>query len=332
MYRKTLLLTLLSFIGIISAAASDSISYLPQVHGVVRTRWEIETQSGESRFQVRHARVALQGNAAPFLSYYVHADFCDKGTIKFLDGYATLKPLKGLALQAGQFRMPFGVETFRSPMNYYFSNKSFMQKDMCNMRRVGALAQYIVPIKKYPLTLEAGAFNNASTADHAKWSKYYAFSGKATWQLGQFKLSGGAMGVRPENTRLYMYDAALTWGNRNFYAAAEYMNQHYAGNVYKDAHSYVAFLDYHREVNKKLFNQWSVQARFDGITDFWNGISADALQPARNRITVGGTLTWKYKFVMADFKVNYEKYFYHKNVTAPEGLGDKVVVELVARF
>lgn len=326
---------LLSVLLLSSAAclqATDSISYVPQVHGVVRTRWEIETESGKSHFQVRHARVSLEGNAAPFLSYYVHADFCDKGSIKFLDGYLKANLTKGLYVQAGQFRMPFGVETFRAPTNYYFANRAFMQKEMCNYRRVGAKVQYNVPFVVTPLTLEAGAFNNASITDHTKWSTHYAFSGKATLKLGQFQITGGAMGIRPENTRLYLYDAAVTWQNANFYAAAEFMNEHYGHSRYSDSQSYVAFVDYHRPVNKKFFNQWSVQGRFDGITKHWDGLDSSTLLPSRQRITLGGTVTWKYKALFVDARLNYEKYFYQKNVKTPEGLGDKVVVELVARF
>lgn len=326
---KKLLLLAILLISAVTASA-DSISYIPHIHGVLRTRWEMETESGKSHFQVRHARLNVEGNIAPFIDYYLHADFCDKGSFKFLDAYARVKPFKGFAFQVGQFRAPFGVETFRSPTNYYFANRAFMQKEMCNYRRVGAKVQYLVPTKA-PLLLEAGAFNNASISDHTKWSTSYCFAGKATLTLGQFKLTGGAMGVKPGTERLYMYDAALQWQNKHFYVAAEYMNQHYGHNVYKDAHSYVAMIDYHHGMNKKFFNQWSVQGRFDGITKHWDGTSADLL-PARNRITLGGTLTYKWKALFADIRLNYEKYFYQDGVTAPEGLGDKVVAELVVRF
>lgn len=313
------------------ASLADSISYVPEFHGVVRTRWEIETESGKSHFQVRHARISADGHIAPFLGYFIHADFCDKGAFKILDAYTNILPAKGLKLQAGQFRMPFGVETFRAPLNYYFADRAFMQKDMCNYRRVGFSASYNLPVR-IPILLEAGAFNNASIADHTKWSKSYAFSGKASLTLGEFKVSGGAMGVKPDAKRLYMYDAAVEWQHRNLYAAAEYMNQHYAGGIYDDSHSWSAMLDYHHPMRSRIFNQWSVQGRFDGITRYWDGFSGSGLQPGRNRITVGGTLTYKWKILFADLRLNYEKYFYKSGVTAPEGLGDKVVAEFVVRF
>ena len=53
---------------------------------------------------------------------------------------------------------------------------------------------------------------------------------------------------------------------------------------------------------------------------------------ARNRITVGGTVTYTYKAVHADIRLNYEKYFYHSGAEIADGLNDKIVAELVIRF
>lgn len=291
----------------------------------------METKSGESRFQVRYARFTIDGKIAPSIDYFLQTDLCDQGKIKILDAYGRFRIIKGLQFQAGQFRMPFGVESFRAPQNYIFANRSFMGKLMCNFRKVGAKAVYTLPIE-HPLVLEAGAFNTGTIGDHNEWNKSYAYSGKATWTLGQFKLSGGALSVKPEDTRIYMYDGAISWENSHVLAAAEYMNEHYTHDVHKDAHSYCVYVDYHKPIEAGVFNQWSVQGRFDGQTDQWSGTTADTDNMARNRITVGSTLTYKYKAVFADIRLNYEKYFYHSGVEAPQGAGDKIVAELVVRF
>lgn len=315
------------------AAAQESVDYKPNFHGAIRSRWEIETQTGESRFQVRYARLTIDGKIAPTIDYFAQTDLCDQGKMKILDAWGRLQIVNGLAFQAGQFRMPFGVESFRAPSNYLFANRSFMGKIMCNYRKVGAKLTYDVPCAR-PLLIEAGVFNKGTISSHEEWDKSngYSYAGKATLTLGQFKLTGGAMTLKPDVTRMYLYDVAASWENSNFLVAAEYMNEHYSDDVHDGSHSYCTYIDYHRPVNAGAFNQWSAQGRFDGITAYWSGISDTPTLDARNRITVGSTLTYKYKAVFADIRLNYEKYFYHRNVEIAQGAGDKIVAELVVRF
>ena len=330
---KRLFLSVVMIISLSSVMAEEeTFTYVPNIHGVIRPRWEMETETGKSRFQIRYSRVSLDGKIAPALDYFLQADLCDQGKMKFLDGYARIRIIKGLQVQAGQFRMPFGVETFRSPQNYYFANRSFMQKQMCNFRKVGIKASYTLPLKT-PLLLEAGTFNAAGGIDdHTKWSKKYAWSAKAILTLDRFRLSTGMLSVRPENIRMNFYDAALQWENSHLLVAAEYMNEHYNKSIVKDAHSYCAVVNYRHPAKLGIFSEWSVQGRFDGITSHWSGKEESKLSPARNRATIGGTLTYRYKILFADFRLNYEKYFYHSGVETPEGLGDKIVAEIAFRF
>jgi hypothetical protein len=56
-------------------------------------------------------------------------------------------------------------------------------------------------------------------------------------------------------------------------------------------------------------------------------------QKARNRVTVGSTISnVQSPLLHADLRLNFEKYFYHEGVVAPEGSGDKVSLELIVRF
>lgn len=330
MNLKNLLLFLSFFTSLLTAYADENFTYRPNVHGAIRPRWEMETETGKSRFQVRYARLTLDGRIHPDIDYFIQTDLCDQGVMKILDVYGRFRIIKGLTVQAGQFRMPFGVETFRAPQNYIFANRSFMAKQMCNYRKVGLKGAYKLPVR-IPLSVEAGVFNAGGIGNHDVWSKKYAYSGKADIKLGSFGIEAGALSVRPENVRINMYDVAVTWQNANVLAAAEYMNEHYTDGR-RDAHSWCAFADWHKPVSLGVFNRWSVQGRYDGITRQWNGIDSSAEMPARNRITVGSTLTAAFKAVFADVRINYEKYFYHSGVTVPEGLGDKIVAELAIRF
>ncbi len=114
------------------AEGAEKISYIPEFHGAVRPRWELDTETGQSRFEIRWARFTAEGKVAPKIGYFLQVDLCDQGVFKFHDAYVKMGIAKGLEVQAGQFRMPFGREPFMAPQNYIFANRSFTVKQMCN--------------------------------------------------------------------------------------------------------------------------------------------------------------------------------------------------------
>ena len=59
--------------------------YLPAIHGTVRAKYEYQTVTNESRFQVRNARFSLTGNVLPIVAYKAEIDLSDQGTIRMLD-------------------------------------------------------------------------------------------------------------------------------------------------------------------------------------------------------------------------------------------------------
>lgn len=330
-YKKAIIALSLAAVSL-TAVADDSPDlsyYLPKFHGAFRTRWELDTHSGDQRFQVRNARVSMEGNVLPSISYFFQTDLCDAGTMKILDAYGSISLTKGLNFRAGQFRMPFGVETFRAPSNYIFANRSFMGKQVMNYRAVGARLAYTLP--STPLTIEAGAFNPTAIGNHNVWHNTLAWSGKVSWTLPEgWNLATGYASIRPGDHRANLVDAALGWQNSNLLLQGEYMFEHYVGNVYKDVHSYVFFADWHKPVKCGMFNQWSLQGRFDGMTDHYSlSAAGDKHDGARNRITIGSTLTYTYSKIHADVRLNYEKYCQWKG----EGpRPDRLVAELVIRF
>lgn len=330
-YKKAIIALSLAAVSF-TAVADDSTDlsyYLPKFHGAFRTRWELDTHSGDQRFQVRNARVSMEGNVLPAISYFFQTDMCDAGTMKILDAYGSISLTKGLNFRAGQFRMPFGVETFRAPSNYIFANRSFMGKQVMNYRAVGARLAYTLP--STPLTVEAGAFNPTAIGNHNVWNNTLAYSGKVSWALPEgWNVATGYASIRPGDHRANLVDAALGWQNSNLLLQGEYMFEHYVGNVYKDVHSYVFFADWHKPVKCGVFNQWSLQGRFDGMTDHYSlSAAGDTHDGACNRVTVGSTLTYTYSKMHADVRLNYEKYCQWKG----EGpRPDRIVAELVIRF
>lgn len=319
-------------------APTDKVSLVPKIHGVIRGRWEMDTKGGESRFQVRNARVTIAGEIAQPIDYYIQTDFCDRGKIKILDAWGRIAMTRELKLQAGQFRLPFGTDCFRGPGNYIFANRSFIGGTMNNVRGVGAKLSYALPLGGGSrLTLDAGAFNPTSMADHDVWVKKMAFAGKAVYTIGEVKIAAGAETLIPDSVRVNSLGGSLTWTRGELTVEGEYLNKHYVHKAHKAAHGYNIFADYGFPVKAGVFNRASVQARFDGMTAHSSGkrdneglLFTD--HAARNRVTVGGTLTYVYKFVRCDLRLNYEKYFYHHGVSVPVGAGDKICAEMVVKF
>lgn len=328
---------LLLFVAALSLSASDSISYVPEVHGTLRPRLEMSTQGEASyRFQLRNARVSINGRIAPVIDYYVQADLCDRGSMKFLDGWVRLTMAKDLKFQIGQFRMPFAVDPFRGPHTYVFANRSFIGKQIFNNRAVGAKLSYTLP--KAPLTLEAGLFNPSTIADHTPWNRSVAFASKAQYNIGNVTLTAGFASISPDTTRLNVTDACITWKSGRWLAEAEYMDVHYANRNFKDCHAYNAYVDYHMPIKAGIFNRMSFQGRFDGITAHSTGVDNEdgglvVNNQPRNRITAGATISYiRSKSMFLDIRANYEKYFYHSGVTVTPEMGDKLLLEMVLRF
>ena len=66
------------------------------IHGTIRSKYEYQTEEGEGRFEVRNARISVDGQLSPIVFYKAEIDLCDEGKIKMLDAYTRLKPVDGL--------------------------------------------------------------------------------------------------------------------------------------------------------------------------------------------------------------------------------------------
>lgn len=316
----------------------QKINYMPEVHGVFRGRWELETADGYSHFQVRNARVNVEGNAAPIIRYLVNVDLCDRGKILLLDAYATVTPVRGLNLLVGQYRMPFGIESFRGPGGLYFNNRSYIGKHVNNYRAVGVSAGYTLP--KAPLTFEAGVFNPTVMDDQMTWVKKYAYAGRVMYKPGGWVIAAGFESIIPSDIRINLASATVGWGMERFYVEGEYMARWYTHNSHKTTHAYNVFASYGIPLRKGLFDTFSVQARFDGMSDLASGSARDSVNngvlsttaDGRNRLTVGGTLDYKYKRIRAAVRLNYEKCWYKDGCEAARGAGDMLSAELIVKF
>ncbi len=329
-----LFIALLSTLSVI-AQESAPVNYIPKISGVMRGRWEIETETGDNRFAIRNARIKIQGNIARPIDYTVQADLCELGDFKFLDAYIRLKATKFLQFKVGQFRVPFGVDPFRGPANFLFANRSFIGRDMANMRSVGVSVAY--NFDKIPLNIEAGVFNNTPITEHSKFNGDKVFASKAVYTLGNFQIVGGFESIIPDSVRMNQIDAAVVFTHDRWHVEAEYINIHYTNSAFSTCNAYNIFANYSMPIKLGVFNGLSFQARWEGSDAYSNGKYNDdgnlyANHPERNRLTLGSTLTYKLKNLRCDLRLNYEKYFYDEGQIIPEGRTDKICAELVVVF
>lgn len=307
----------------------------PSVGGVVRTRYEYMTLDKLHRFAVRNARVWVKGNIIPKISYVVSTDLCDQGKFKFLDAYGKFDIGKGVAMQAGQFRIPFGVDPFRGPGSFIFADRSFIGRDIDDIRAVGFQTVYTFQ-KHLPAIITLGVSGPNAITDQNHWSKTLYYALKAEIPIGPFKITGGFQTIKPNFVRVNMADAAFSFSKGRWSTEAEYIYEHYVSNSFPDCHSYNIWTDYQMPLVKTVFNYLSFQARFDAATRYSDATGDNETltesHPSRKRITIGSTLTYTQKSVKCEIMLNYQKYFYPEGYTAPDGRNDKLVAELVFLF
>ena len=316
------------------AGESEKFSYMPTFHGAFRGRFEQSTQTGEGRFQVRNARLSIEGKVAPIIDYKFQTDLCDRGKMKILDAWASIEACRGLNFRVGQFRQPFGTDCFRGPANYIFANRSAMARYVASVRGVGLQAGY--GLKSVPLKIQVSMFNPTGISEHNVWVKKYAYAAKVSYKPGSLNFAAGFMSLRPEDVRINLWGASAGWTNGTVLLEGEYMHKHYTNNAAKAVNAVNLFADWGLPVKAGVFRRWSLQGRFDSMSSHSEGyrgidgrLTTD--QNSRSRVTVGSTLSYSYRKLRADVRLNYEQYFYGHGGRGDEA-GNRVVAELVVSF
>ena len=313
------------------------------IHGTIRSKYEYQTEDGEGRFEVRNARISVDGQLSPIILYKAEIDLCDEGKIKMLDAYTRLKPVGGLQLTVGQMRVPFTIDAHRSPHQQYFANRSFIAKQVGNVRDVGAAVGYTANVG-FPVVVEAGLFNGSGLTNQKDyWTRSVNFSAKAQLFFPKgFNLTLSTQKIKPDNVDIMMYDAGAYWHSHGWHVEAEYLYKHYADNAFKAVHAFDSFVSYDIKTGGGMVKYVTPLVRFDYMSDHSDGMrylngktdetgTLTINDYQRSRLTGGVTLSLKKPFA-SDIRINYEKYFYRDGGVAHRSEKDKIVVELMTRF
>ena len=321
----------------LGAYAQDKTDITPEIHGTLRGKYEYQTQEGEGRFEVRTARVSVSGKVIPEVEYKAEIDLCDEGEIKMLDAFTRLKPWKNFQFTIGQMRVPFTIDAHRSPDKQYFANRSFIAKQVGNIRDVGAMVGYDFQAG-IPMRIEAGLFNGSGLTNQKDyWTKGINFSAKAQlFFTKNLTMTLSAQKIKPDSITVMMYDGGLTWKRGGFIVEAEYLFKTYAHDAYKNVHAVDVFTSYDIPVRKSLIKKVSPLVRYDFMTDHSNGKrNAEGILTTndyqRHRVTAGATVSLCKPF-QTDIRFNFEKYFYRHDGIPKTSERDKIVIELMTHF
>lgn len=313
------------------------------IHGTIRSKYEYQTSEGEGRFEVRNARISVDGSLSPVISYKAEIDLCDEGKIKMLDAYTRLKPVRGLQFTIGQMRVPFTIDAHRSPHQQYFANRSFIAKQVGNVRDVGAAMSYKMNVG-VPIILEAGLFNGSGlTGQKDYWTKSVNFSAKAQVFLPHgFNVTLSMQKIRPDHIGIMMYDAATYYHSHGWHLEAEYLYKHYSHEAFSSVHAADVFASYDIRIGSGALKYITPLVRYDFMSDHSDGyryLDGEKNENGvlkisdykRSRLTGGLTFSFAKPFV-SDIRLNFEKYFYRSGAIAKPSERDKIVVEVMTRF
>ena len=313
--------------------------YMPEIHGTLRAKYEYQPEIDAMRWEVRTARVSFTGNVLPNVAYKAEVDLSDEGSIKMLDAYARLFLAKGFTVTAGQMRVPFTIDAHRSPHQQYFANRSFIAKQVGNVRDVGMTLAY--KFQNAPISIEAGLYNGTGlTSQKTAWRHGVNYSAKAEFFPinKKWNITIGAQGIKPVDIFMHSYDVGTYVDVKNFHVEAEYVYKTYSKDAFDDVHAVNVFANYDIPLKKGPFKKISVLARYDYMTDhsdadedYSAGEAMEVDDYERGRLTGGLTFSLGKAFKV-DLRLNYEKYFYAHHSVPATSEQDKLVLELMVRF
>ncbi len=329
--------------------STEKFNFLPQLHGILRGKYEYEPGLDASRFEVRNARISAEGNLPLRSCYKLEIDLCDETEMKMKDAWVGVNPWNTLRISIGQQRMPFSIDAHRNPSEQYLANRSFIAKQVGDMRDVGLLINYSLNKKETgkPLaTLSGGIFNGASiTSQQTAWHGDWNYSVRV--QI--FPVKG--LALMPSIQHMAIADRAVHYTSLDFgayyerngwHAEAEYLHKSYANDAFDGCHAMDAMLIYEMPLKREkgFLQSVSYMCRYDYMGDHTDGKSGfDENNPGRlvitdyerHRFTFGITLSVRNKYFPTDIRFNYEKYNYPHG-GAKESEKDKFVAELAIKF
>jgi hypothetical protein len=309
-----------------TVAQENNTEFLPDIDGVLKTKFEYDLNNSLTRFEVRNARFGAKGKVNKYISYRAEIDLSDEGKLKMLDAFVRFTPVKNLDLFMGQRKLPFSTDYIRNPAENLFANRSFVAKYVNDgLRDIGFYADYKFN-SGIPLNIIAG-FINGTGNNNPQWTKRPNFVSRI--------VAGGERGLRfaaniYEGEALNRLDLLMTGWELRFTTEKFLIESEFVSRRWNDTsaikfhdegfyiHSYYLF-----PLKGEIFKSVRPVARWDRI-----GPHILSNNQQADRITFGLTFALDPKLYQAEIRIDYENYF--KGYLPAHT--DKLTLEFVARF
>jgi hypothetical protein len=319
--------------------AQEKTEYIPEIDGTIRGKYEYFTEIDEHRFQIRNARFSVRGNISPIAAYKAEIDLSDEGRTRMLDAFVKLKMVDWLSFTIGQQKVPFSTDNLRSPHQLFFANRSFMGKQLTNLRDVGVSFNFINE-KAVPFDMTLGIYNGLGLYTQDKTLKLNELSYAARVELFPGKpiqLSLNANTINPDSIRMTYYNAGISAEYLQFHFETEYIIKTYGENnllnsKYTTGYLLMAKYDI-KTLKSEHITKISPVLRYEGMTrnlkyEVQNSTSiVPKMDEASSRVTGGLIISLNKPFVN-DIRLNYERYFWNDGSNA----NSKFVAEFVVKF
>jgi hypothetical protein len=276
---------------------------LPKVSGYTQVRYDYKDgDGGSSTFQLRRVRLSLDGNISPKLDYKLQLELTAPNIV---DAYFSYKPLAGLKVRVGQYKVPFSIENtdygptklelidYSLAISYLVGNSDAAdKKDGANGRDIG--------IKLYGdlfdkvLSYDLGVFNGAGINCKDNNSSKDFIARLIVRPFKGFAVTGSYMYSK---TQMFDYDVesprwavGALYESRHWIARSEFAQADFGDNI---TNAFYVLGGYHFD------EPWSVFARYEFLNDRFTIMD-------RERFGLG-TAYKPFKFLRLQFNLTYEK-------------------------
>lgn len=306
--------------------------YKPRFSATLLNRYEYNPKVNEHHFQIRHARVGVNGDLHPMFAYHALVDLAYGGKFSVVCLLAHFKPVKGVTITIGYDKLPFSTENLLSPYKYYFSDKSFLTQYVTGWSDVGATISYKWD-KVIPFRITAGVFNSQGFSSQMEWQKTFNYVVRSEFNLFKnfnLTLDYGAIAAATDTLHSHNIDAGFTYDFFNFHLEAEYIYRRHYNKAYQPTQALQTFLFYDINIPNKYLKKVSLGARYDVISSCEpiEGIDLGK-STLRQRVTGGVTLTFIESPFRGAIRFNYEKFFFSEGL---ENRHDRFIVELITHL
>ena len=140
------------------------VDRMPKISGFVQGMYQANMNEGgelkDNTFSLRRVRMSIEGNLAKGLTYKIQGDFTRKPML--VDAYVKYKVCNEFAIQVGQFKTPFSIESPINPVNLEIFDYGEVIKnlvgysDVCGVGSIGRDLGIMATGSLFPVELQNG--------------------------------------------------------------------------------------------------------------------------------------------------------------------------------